>query len=159
MNNVRKNEDQRVKDFIIKDSKYLNKIFYVCDFRRSIQQDRAFRDLKPTQVMLVRNEVYQEELIKMDEKLIPKKICFSENVFISLKKNGELNYKKHIPIFDNTGHSVYDSFALFVFDTEDEAKNKYNELLDVYIAELEVEEKIVLKKISDKILDAKNRRF
>lgn len=159
------NETKRVEEYTCENSDHIGKTFYVCDFRRSVNQERAFRDLKPTKAVLITQKQYQEEIDKINENadskknILAKKIYFSENVFVSLDKNGELNGKKHIPIFDNTGHSARDSHALFVFETEKEARKKYNELLDDYISNLEDELRMAEARIENKISEAKEKRY
>lgn len=149
-------EDKRVQGFTNENSEHLGKIFYVCDFRKDINQSRAFRDLKPTKAILV-SVIESNKKYKEKKSLEPKVVYFSKNVFVPLDKNGVPNYTKPIPIFDNTGNQ-YTSFALFAFSSLEEANDKYNELVDFYIDELEEEKKVVLSKIDSKIKDAKGKR-
>ena len=95
-------DHDRVKDYLVADSSHIGKIYYVCDFRQAVEQSRAFRDLKPTKVILISKEDYKNGFEKLSPKNkdLSKRIYFSENVFMELNKNnGEINYKKHIQIY------------------------------------------------------------
>lgn len=155
-------DHERVKDYLIKDSEHIGKTYYVCDFRHAVGQSRAFRDLKPTHVILISKEDYKNgfEALSPKNKNLSKRICFSENVFIEmLKSNGEINYKKHVPIYDNTGSNALDSCALFIFESKKEAEIKYNELIDLFISDLEEKKKVVLSEIENQIYFCNNKKI
>lgn len=157
----RRGDYERVKPFMFKDSENLGKTFYVCDFRHAVNQTRAFRDLKPTKVILISNLDYKVgfELLSPKNKNLSKRISFSENVFMEFEKGTQnINYKKHVPIFDNTGGSVYQSNALFVFESKREAELKYNELLELFLSDLEEKKQVVISELDTRIAFIKSKK-
>lgn len=140
-------EKERVEKYIKIDSQYLNKDFFVTDFRYIIGQSRAIRDISPVKARLISIEKYKE--LCKENNIKPKDIYFSHNVFIRLNKKGELDIKKHISIFDHTGHTA--SFSLFIYDDIELANEQYNLLISSNIEELNIERIEVLNRIDYQI--------
>ena len=139
----RKGDSLRVKEFTKENSQHLGCVFFVCDYRIDVRNEKAFRNLKPTEAMLISVDDYKKGCEAAGIK--PKQVYFSQNVFVQFSPKSEydhgkkcftkggLNFKKHLPIFDNTGSSASLSCALFILEDKDSAVKKYRELLDIAV--------------------------
>lgn len=105
--------------------KWVGKIIWICDYRRPDLSKKAIRHVPPTEVMVVSNNELPSN----------KKVYYSENHFVKLNAKGQPT-KNVIAIYDNTGFRSFTGVPLNAFDDRQECIEKYNELADVIIEDL-----------------------
>jgi hypothetical protein len=106
------------EEFLTSNEKVEGKKVYIVDVRLS--DGNAFlRNVPPTEVIITCNS----ELPKN------KKVYYSNYHFRKLNKKGE-PLKQIVAPFDNTGFRSYSGTSVNVFETYEEAAQKYNKQLD-----------------------------
>lgn len=122
---------------------FINAKIWICDLRYNDYNNKPIRNVKPTQVLVVRK----------DE--VNKKVYYSQCCFLKLNKKGVPLKSSVIPLFDNTGYRSYSGVALNCFDNKEECIAFYKSEVNKAIEGLEEYIKKVKKDSQDKIAEFK----
>lgn len=111
---------------------------FVCAYLRPDRDKKPIRALAPIEVLV------------MDNSTTSKRVYYSESHFRPVGKGGEA-MSRVIPVFDNTGFRSRTGNPLHIFTTEEECKDKWNEMIQEEIEGLEAYKSTVLKNIDSNI--------
>lgn len=118
-------EIMKWEEFLRSNDKVEGRKVFIVDVRLS-DGNAYLRNVPPTEVMITSNS----ELPKN------KRVYYSNYHFRKLNKKGE-PLKQIIAPFDNTGYRSYTGVSVHVFETYEEATEKFNEQLDDIINQYE----------------------
>lgn len=102
----------------IRNGARIGEIVWICHYHRPDLDKKALRNVPPTKVMVMDNEILPKN----------KTVYYSKTHFAPLNKKGEPTKKVISPV-DNTGYRSRAGTELFVFDCEIDCRVEWNNQL------------------------------
>ena len=124
----------------IREGKHLGEIVWITHYSQPDLDKKALRNVPPTKCLI------------QPEETAGKKVYYSETYFAPIGKNGEPTKRVISPV-DNTGYRSHCGNELFVFTTEAEANEQWNEqvnaVADILYTRAETAKQVLLTRADE----------
>ena len=116
----------------IKNGKYNGQIVWICAYNKEVLNKNHYIKIEPIKCIIISNKSIP----------INKKLHYSKSHFLSVNDKNE--FPKIISIDCDFNFLIYQNDDIYTFDNEKECINKWNELINYHIKELDLYYKNIL---------------